>query len=145
MEYPGPTPPPTPSKEWSSKKIVVVVAAVFAVMLLLLGGMLTAAYVVLTNDDTVSADTTDEEYLELVREELPELDEMPDEDLISTGHEICGIFEDYGSTPGTLVDAVEGFSSATGGLLDFEETAFLFGAAAVSYCPEVVDQMGGTI
>lgn len=74
-------------------------------------------------------ETIDDLYLEVIREEYPELNDVPDVTLVTVAESTCLLLD----SGGTLNDV---FRTGQDSGLDPEMNGFITGAAIFAYCPQ---------
>jgi hypothetical protein len=85
-----------------------------------------------------AAPTADSAYLSTVRESIPALADVPDEDLTGLGAKVCDLFDTGGFTDGLT----EFIARAKDYGFTAKEAGGIAGAATAAYCPEYSDGFG---
>lgn len=101
--------------------LALVISLVFALTACNGGGEVESA-----PEPTVSIESL---YLEVVREEEPDLIAVPDSNLVGLADNICEFFASGGSFEDAVYLGVESG-------MDIRTTAFLVGASTAAFCPE---------
>lgn len=80
--------------------------------------------------------TVDSAYVSTVRESVPALAELPDEELTKIGHQVCGMLDDRGFEDG-MVEFIR-VAKTVG--MTAGEAGSVAGAASAAYCTEHADE-----
>lgn len=92
---------------------------------------------------TLSESDVDSAFLDVVRDEIPSLNDAPDATVVDAATELCYLLE--GQSPLTIEEVIStatAFADGTG-FMTQDDGLFFVGAAAGAYCEPVADEILG--
>lgn len=90
----------------------------------------------------VPEENNEEEFLAVIREEIPEFVDMPDAELVEFGEVVCTDIENV-TAEEDLVDYMEAFHGEVSEYLTIHDVAFFVGASIGAFCPEKASIVDG--